>query len=330
VIIRHARQLLYYLLFHFITSFFMADTILPTGIINQKHFDRYAAKWLSALSSRYHEKLRRSFQATADKNSRSQRVTFSLEHIIYLISSVGASYIQARFLLMDAQQKKNGSDDAASDHNRFTIALYATNEQGERVSAYYVSNEVVTTYGGHQHDRSLPAQEVSTSQSETAASEKRPQEFQRLRFEDTNPSGDAEQIPHLMVRNWLAYWQDACEITPAMFRTSYGPLQGYTFSLSDFREPLFNAQPLIDGHYMHYNMRVDFGLHKYYPAVGESCEPTLTFGLVLQLQVLEPALQVQVARAQQPPYGDGANSLALMQEVSDPFFDMSMPCPPNR
>jgi hypothetical protein len=311
-------------------SSFMTDNNYRPGILNQQHFDRYAAKWLSAVTSPHHKKLRRSFQPTDQKASRSQRVTFSLEHIIYLISSVGASYVEARFLLMDAQEAENGSDDAAAAHNRFTIALYATNAQGERVSAYYVSNEVVTTYPVRNP---LPSQELSATQPEAAALAARPQAAQSKRFEETDPSSDAVQIPHLITKDWLTYWKEAREITPAMFHTSYGPLQGYTFSLSDFREVLFNAEPRPhkEPHYKHYyNVRVDFGLHKYYPAVGETCEPTLTFGLVLQLQVLKPALQEVVASETHLLQPTGADMPELTnEEVGEPFFDMSTPCPPG-
>ncbi|MGI4734854.1 MAG: hypothetical protein ACRYG7_06690 [Janthinobacterium lividum] len=311
----------------------MADYTLPAGIINQKHFDRYAAKWLSVLTSRHHEKLRQSFQPNPDKGSRIPRVTFPLEHIIYLISSVGASYIQARFLLMEAQQVTDGSDAAAADQDRFTLALYATNAQGERVSAYYISNEDVSTYPVDYPDSSLPRQQASAAHSEGAAKPRnRPQEVQRESFEGTTPSNDGVQIPHLMVKDWLAYWIEAHEIMPAMFQNSYGPLQGYTFDLSDFREPLFNAQPwTLKEHHLYkraYNMRVDFGLHKYYAAVSESCEPTLTFGLVLQLQALAPIWQEPASVEHN--FNVTGSLTAVDGEDSDPFFDMSMPCPPNR
>jgi hypothetical protein len=310
----------------------MADSTFPDGIINQKHFDRYAAKWLSVLSSRHHKKLRHSFQPTHDKSSRVRRVTFSLEHIIYLISSVGASHIQARFLLMEAQEGKSGRDEAAAGQDRFTVALYATNAQGERVSAYYVSNEAISIYRPHHHDALLASQETSASQPATANSlGEQPQPAQDERPKEIIPVDDAVVIPNLVVQEWLEYWADAREITPEMFRTSYGPLQGYTFSLGDFRDPLFEALPWPHGrknHYKdHYNLRVDFALHKYYPAVGESCEPTLTFGLVLQLQELKRIWPEPVPGE----YHSGEFELPAVtdEEISDPFFDMSMPCPPN-
>ncbi|MVN78095.1 hypothetical protein GO988_17330 [Hymenobacter sp. HMF4947] len=301
----------------------MQNTILPAGIIHQKHFDRYAAQWLSALTSPHHKILRRSFQPTNDKKSRTLLVTFPLEHIIFLVSTVGASYIEARFLLMNSEE-----ENASSKRARFTVALFATNAQGTRVSAYYVSNEDVETH------KPL-ATEVPKVQGEaTLLLENQLLSTGEMASVADSPDA-AEQVPHHMVSKWLYNWRHADAITPALFTTNYGPLEGYRFSLADFREPLFNALPLVHDKKRYYNLRVNFGLHEYYSAVQDSTEPTQTFGLVLRLHEL-PIVATQATtvtttstRSSTSRELESLTAEEADDEVSESFFDMSTPCPPG-
>ncbi|AMJ66789.1 hypothetical protein [Hymenobacter sp. PAMC 26628] len=108
----------------------------------------------------------------------------------------------------------------------------------------------------------------------------------------------ATQVPHDLVKAWLQNWTAAPAVTPVLFATAYGPLQGYTFDVGDFLEPLFAAQPFGDQ-----TLRISFGLHEYYPVEGPLAQ---TFGLVLRLH--------------DPKKLEGGSD--------DPFFDMSKPCPP--
>jgi hypothetical protein len=268
----------------------------PTNLISQKQFDQYTARWLTAVTSTHYQVLQRSLQPTDESASRMLSVTFSLQDLILLVSTVGASYIEARFLLKGEEEAGQLAENA--NNERFTIALYATDAHSNRVSAYYL------------------AQDPPVSKSSNIDST----------FTDDCTADDAQQVPHYVVRTWLINWQKEPELTPALFTTGYGPLQGYRFSLDDFKQPLFSA-PSINNQPPLFDLRISFGLHKYYPAVPESLEPTRTFGLVLRLNSLSVAGEAQVTSAKPAEASTGKPNLAA--ESGEPFFDMSTPCPPG-
>ncbi|MGI4873110.1 MAG: hypothetical protein ACRYFX_18275 [Janthinobacterium lividum] len=138
----------------------------------------------------------------------------------------------------------------------------------------------------------------------TAYSNRMPQGNGKELTDDFLSAGDESngQVPHAMAKEWLDYWKAADQLTSGMFATQYGFLKGYNFERDDLMDNLFNV---VAGEEQ--QLRVYFGLHKYYAHDHDDDPlPTYTFGLVLRL--VAP---------------DAASS-------SDPFYDMSAPCPPVR
>ncbi|SHJ28717.1 hypothetical protein SAMN02745146_2765 [Hymenobacter daecheongensis DSM 21074] len=253
----------------------MIDSFVSPEIISQVDFDRHAAKWQQIITSRHHHHLQRCFHTAED--ARMQYVRFPMQHIAWLVSTVGIHHIEARFLVM--------SEDEESP--RFALALYAADARGLRISAYYLSAPQIAATAPTPPLHAL-----------------------------TDPGAGAEQVPHYMVKKWLANWRDAPELKPDMFVNSYGPLQGYTFSVGDFMKSLFESQP-----YGARELWVDLGLHEYYSA-SLSTQATYTFGLVLRLY--QPLLQVQEASD-----GTADSQSPAAQQSAEPFYDMSTPCPPG-
>lgn len=107
-------------------------------------------------------------------------------------------------------------------------------------------------------------------------------------------------VPNLLAQTWLDQWEELSVVEPDLFDTSYGPLQGYTFEAADFLFPLTGLDA-AQGSALH----ARFGLHKYYRDGSFGPEEARTFGLLLQL------------------YTDGQPG------PDEPFFDLSMPCPPT-
>lgn len=223
----------------------------PTpSLLTPQQFEQYAAEWQKIASGAEGRALEQYF--TAPGHGRRTYASLPVQHLVWLVSTVGIAYVRTRFLAI-----------AHDDHpTRFALALFATDAEGKRLSAYYLADV--------EDDGST---------------------LQQL---------PATQVPHDLVKTWLHNWAAAPAITPALFATAHGPLQGYTFEMGDFLEPLFTAQPFGDQ-----TLRISFGLHEYYPAEGPL---TQTFGLVLRLH--------------DPKKLDGDGS-------GDPFFDMSSPCPPK-
>ncbi|UOQ50756.1 hypothetical protein [Hymenobacter cellulosivorans] len=177
-------------------------TTTTANILSPGAYERRAAKWATILSKIKSDALQQSFLvATPAGQERLAYVSFPIQHIVWLMSTVGVRHIQARFLI--ATKKVDGQR-----HPYFTLALYATDALGARVSAFYLPS----TYAGEPKPSELPT----------------------------------EQAPHDLVKAWLNNWATAPEITSALFANSYGPLLGYSFSVEDFMRPLFEAQPFTN------------------------------------------------------------------------------------
>ena len=256
----------------------MTPPVLP-HLLTQKQFECAASKWLRVLSKPHGETLENSFVTSM---GRLAFATFPLQHIKYLVSTVGASYIEVRFLLLQ--------DDVDKRRYYFTLALYATDAASSRISAYYLAdkpalNELV--------DLASPVQ---------------PQEQTPQALSTADDSPGASQVAHDLVKEWLSYWKHSPAVTPDLFTTAYGPLQGYRFSLGDFTQNLFDWQSSLDS-----VLRINFGLHRYY-AIDTSLQQT--FGLILRLYVPEaPRSTSDLATAAAP--------------AGEPFYDLSVPCPPG-
>ena len=111
----------------------------------------------------------------------------------------------------------------------------------------------------------------------------------------------AERVPGGLAGLWEEYWKTEATLTTAMFKTSYGPLEGYNFDIKDFLAPLFTGTTS----YTNQQVRLKLGLHQYIAA--DTTTLTQTFGLVVRR--FDGDQQVQGAAADD--------------------YDMSTPCPPT-
>ncbi|RAK66034.1 hypothetical protein [Hymenobacter edaphi] len=104
------------------------------------------------------------------------------------------------------------------------------------------------------------------------------------------------KVPNSLAQVWLDNWHGLTQIEPNLFEVYNTTLEGYTFDAEDFIRPFFNLQVSDQS-----ALRVYFGLHQYYQSGPSGDAETRTLGLVLQL------------------YSVG--------QPSEPYFDISMPCP---
>lgn len=185
-------------------------------------------------------------------------------------------------------------DDDHGGPDRFALALYATDATGEPLSAYYLSSPAA-------HFKNQPIKGPLSTGDEL----------------------DATQVPYYLVRSWLTNWASAEKLHPDMFTTRFGTLQGYSFSIGDMMVPLFNSQP-AKGAEDKREIHIDLCLHEYYSAAKRH-ELTHTFGLVLRLyaNAKEPAEKLVATDVSFEKPADQA------ADPSQPFYDMSTPCPPN-
>lgn len=135
-----------------------------------------------------------------------QYVVFSVEDVLALVSTVGARYIRAQFVLLPSEPGAV----------RFTVVLYALDSQRGRISAYYAGSIAKGSM-----DPILVKDPAS------------------------DPGGNGA-LPVDLVRRWITGWQDVTDIAVDMFSTNYGPLQGYIFNLDDFIDPLFPSGSTTD------------------------------------------------------------------------------------
>jgi hypothetical protein len=228
-----------------------------SAIITQAEFDRYAAAWAQFIDQAASDEVQHLFQAKGQL--RQNNVSFDLtDSIVPLLSTVDIRKVVARFVLLPA--------DVAGDNPRFRVVLYAADGLGGRISAYYL--------GTAAWEAAPTANEQPT---ELVLGE------------------GAGLVSFSVAKFWLRAWatpkpanppKPEVRLSPLMFMTSYGPLQGYTFEVSDFMDPLFPAKqpPLPTLQVEDFSLRLYFGLKSYYPAYPENLEhPRQTFGLVVRL-----------------------------------------------
>jgi hypothetical protein len=194
---------------------------------------------------------------------RVRMVCFPAEQILWLISTAGATNIQLRFVLT--------SEPGNSDN--FAVVLYATDDQNKRLSAYYQSTPYAASpYNGDD------AEAVAGNMD------------------------DSEMMPHAAVQQWVNNWQEANSLSADMFKNSYGPLQGYTFSYNEVLNNLFATST-----YDSMVLGVVLGLHEHYGPNNDGATADYTFGLALRIY----------------------NTGTITGKSAATFFDHSMPCPPG-
>lgn len=170
-------------------------------------------------------------------------VSLPCEPLIWLLSTMGMQQVKARFALLP---------EASGAQARFAVALFAADENDAPVSAYYLAT-------GTWQPAPAPQEACQTQRLENG------------------------HVPLALANAWLAGWEAATTIEPAMFDTTPTParLQGYNFGVRDFVDPLFALKSGITDQ----TLQVYFGLHTYYGATEGQAGPhrRQTLGLVLGL-----------------------------------------------
>jgi len=291
----------------------MVKPITPSGIIQQSDFDTYANDWINIVTdeSKANE-LRDCFRYNGLKSKGIKQninfVKFSALQIAQLVSTVGASNIKARFLII----RDNKTDLYPAGYPHFALALFATDNLNGRLSAYYVSS-----FYWLLQDAAEPTQtEGEVLDSPTGL----PSEF---------TSG---QLPDALATYWQQNWSPPGEDPDAkqdMFDSTYGYLRGYTFELNDFVMPLASipANKSID---TASPIRINFGLHQYYPATTDVQELNSTFGLMVSytsnLKFKAAGLEKHAMAAE---LATSANPDSNPAADVDVFYDLANPCPPK-
>jgi hypothetical protein len=243
-------------------------------ILTQFEFDAAAIAWASFIQNASPGEVQALFQAGNGASFLYQTsVSFDLtgtatapSYLAALLSTPGIAQVNIRFVLLPLAEP---SADAPAPP-RFRLVLYAADERGGRLSAYYQSDAA---------------------------------------WQEIAPLADSGGlVPYNLIKGWLNAWAEgavAQQLRPALFATTYGPLQGYNFELRDFLDPLFAVKSFTDQ-----RLFIRFGLKTYYPAYPEAlAAPAQTFGLVVRLY--------------SPSSGaDGA-------ELSGPSYDLSVQVPPG-
>lgn len=219
-------------------------------ILTQSEFDTVAAAWTNFIQGASPAEVQALFQASAPAINQYQvSASFGLtstptdpSYLVAMLSTPGIAQVAARFVLLPPAEV--GVDKPAAP--RFRLVLYAADQRGARLSAYYQSDANWQTV--------------------------EPQQLAAV----------GGLVPYNLIKGWLNGWTTAAttqQLRPALFATAYGPLQGYNFDLGDFLDPLFAAKTFTNQ-----RLFLRFGLKAYYPAYPESlAAPAQTFGLVVRL-----------------------------------------------
>jgi len=278
-------------------------TIPTATILSQNQFGRYAQAWVKAAGSGKH--LPEAFHQ--DGCERLQYASFDFQTIVWLVSTVGTRQIKAQFVLVPANQDDEGKHTPAY----FSIVLYAVDAMGGRISAYYLGDNTFTP-------SPKPTTGLTTTDKES--------------FE-LGLTGHSAQVGSFggpvafdLVKKWLTNWTDQPTITRHFFSSNYGPLQGYSFELDDFMDPLFYSQKFGATQVLH----VGFALHEYHAAFPKHDEQTLTrtFGLVLRVYGSTETPDASAGtEAKFTTWGYVTD--APGDEPGQPFYDLSHPYPPG-
>jgi hypothetical protein len=287
----------------------MAQHFQPPKLINQHEFDKYSTTWLKAVEG---EALPHVFQRNGQKL---RYVSFPLQNIVWLLSTVGAQRIKAQFLVKNDDECADGES-----REHFTMAIHATDALNGRISAYYLADNT-----------QLPAP-VTDECSDSAITSDRVGQASNDKLAVTSPDVGGSttvggQVPHGLAGVWLTNWYCSDAAEPAMFTSNYGPLQGYTFDMEDFRDSLFYAADFFAHPELakRYEMHIAFGLHEYYSAFNQPENKKRTFGLVVRVydaheQTYQFLRKSQVA-------ADNARTADNPEEFY--FYDLSTPNPPG-
>ncbi|UOQ96779.1 hypothetical protein MUN81_16210 [Hymenobacter sp. 5317J-9] len=105
----------------------MQKSTTAEGTLAPALFDEYAAQWHSKISDLGNPDVTNYF--ANGTGGRLTYLTFSIQRVAELVSAVGVKYIKARFVLMP---------DASSGQYRFSLVLFAADQEDRRLTAYYL------------------------------------------------------------------------------------------------------------------------------------------------------------------------------------------------
>lgn len=276
----------------------------PTAtILSQNKFSRYAQAWVKAVSSGKH--LAEAFQQAGCE--RLQYASFDFQTIVWLVSTVGSRQIRAQFVLVPENQDEEGNHTPAY----FSIVLYSVDAMGGRISAYYLGDNTFTP---------LPKPKPKPASAPAAGKDLGDEYVQ------TEVLAQGGPVAFDLAKIWLTNWTSQPVITRHLFSSDYGPLQGYSFSLDDFIDPLFYSQKFGATQVLH----VGFALHEYHAAFPKHDEETLkrTFGLVLRVYGTTDSDEMDETTGEKMQIGRYATD-ASDGEPGQPFYDLSYPYPPG-
>ncbi|MCX2494633.1 hypothetical protein OQX63_14195 [Pedobacter sp. PF22-3] len=216
------------------------------NVVSEHQFIEYTLEWTKQISGN-----EMSWKVFADKDSSIEQmlvqVYFNDATIQSLLSCVGVKHIHARFAIVhDYYPYKIKLP-------TFTMILYATDQLGQRCSAYHIG---------------------------------RPQYHDNITVSPSMPSHEIGNfISSRLAQKWISEWKIVCDANPKspellskLFLTNYGYLTGYNYVLSDFMYSLFPPETQKEC----YDVVILPVIHKHV-ADHLNAQPTLkrTFGLVL-------------------------------------------------
>ena len=186
------------------------------------------------------------------------------------------------------------------DKGKFTLTLYAVDARGNAMSGYYMPDALWS---------------ISWVKSSKKARH-----------------GLRAVVPAEMAKGWLKNWTEATSLTSANFNPGSGPLIGYNFKLNDFLKALLGATD-----YSTQMLGVGLCLREYYATdshlVSGVKKTVQIFGLVLRVceKPKLPKMPAEATNGSTAPEAttNGTAKGLLFFDLEDPFYDLSMPSPPN-
>lgn len=223
-------------------------------VIGQADFAPLAQRWKDYVPDA--AKLKACFLVAPSllggKDKLLQGVGFSMEQILHLVSTVGATSIRAAFIVIPNQEKGAAL--------QFSVALYAQGLGDRRLSSYYLPHYTTT------EQLPLPIPPVPKH----------------------NPGAPyTNQVANIVVQEWLDNWTKYGEGKAQYFASPYPPdyLEAYSFEVAEFSAMFYRLR----GHDVKdASLELSFVLHEYWQSVttgGATIEELVyTFGLVLRLK----------------------------------------------
>jgi hypothetical protein len=215
------------------------EKLQAVRLLSPDAYEQGVKAWLTQLVNGEPSGLTRSFQNVSGQQV--AYLSFPIQSIVELVSASTTGKIFARFVLTPD----------ASGEPRVTLALFAVDSKGLRVSSYYVANEFSTAIAA---PLKMHAPQVKTG-----------------------PSAPNE-VASVLINHWRQTWADTA-VSADMFETPYGPLNGYNFEPTDFLSLFFKLTSFGTE-----QVRLHFVLHPYHHSTDDGQDVAAhTLGLAVQL-----------------------------------------------